>query len=149
MTPPEGPVLDLYAGVGLFALALAERDDPVLGAELNPTAVEDARANIEANQKTNVRVRQGDVTEALAAWPAAPRECIVLDPPRTGAGAPVVRAVAARRPACVVYVSCDPPTLGRDLAVFAKNGYVPDTVQAFDLFPDTFHLETVVRLMPR
>jgi 23S rRNA (uracil1939-C5)-methyltransferase len=149
MTPQEGPVLDLYAGVGLFALALAERDDAVLGAELNPTAVEDARANIEASQKTNVRVRQGDVTEALGSWPAAPRESIVLDPPRTGAGAAVVRAVAARRPACVVYVSCDPPTLGRDLAVFAKNGYVPDTLRAFDLFPDTFHLETVVRLLPR
>jgi len=149
MTPQGGPVLDLYAGVGLFALAVAERADSVLGAELNPVAVEDARANIEANHKKNVRVRQGDVTEALASWPAVPGESIVLDPPRTGAGAAVVRAVAARRPACVVYVSCDPPTLGRDLAVFAKNGYAPDTLHAFDLFPDTFHLEAVVRLMPR
>ena len=142
-------MLDLYAGVGLFALALSGRADAVLGAELNPVAVEDARANIEANRKTNVRVRQGDVTESLASWPAAPGEPIVLDPPRTGAGAPVVRAVAARRPACVVYVSCDPPTLGRDLAVFAKQGYAPDAIRAFDLFPDTFHLETVVRLIPR
>ena len=149
MAPPGGRVLDLYAGVGLFALALAAQSDEVLGAELNPVAVEDARANIEANGTKNARVRQGDVQEALASWPAAPGERVVLDPPRTGAGGVVAKAVAARRPDCVVYVSCDPPTLGRDLAAFAKQGYAPDTVRAFDLFPDTFHLETVVRLMPR
>jgi 23S rRNA (uracil1939-C5)-methyltransferase len=149
LTPAAGTVLDLYAGVGLFALALADRADQVLGAELNPVAVEDARANIETNQKKNVRVRQGDVQEALASWPAAPGERVILDPPRTGAGAPVVKTLAARRPDCVVYVSCDPPTLGRDLAAFARHGYAPDAVRAFDLFPDTFHLETVVRLIPR
>jgi 23S rRNA (uracil1939-C5)-methyltransferase len=149
MTPAGGAVLDLYAGVGLFALALADRAERVLGAELSHIAVEDARANIEANAKTNVRVRQGDVAEALASWPAEPGERIVLDPPRTGAGAAVVRAVAERRPECVVYVSCDPPTLGRDLAVFAKHGYSVDGVRAFDIFPDTFHVETVVRLRPR
>jgi 23S rRNA (uracil1939-C5)-methyltransferase len=149
LTPKGGRVLDLYAGVGLFALALAGQADEVRGAELNPFAVEDARANIEASQRTNVRVRQGDVQEVLSSWPPSADEKIVLDPPRTGAGAPVVRAVAARRPAAIVYVSCDPPTLGRDLAVFARHGYEPDTIRAFDLFPDTFHLETIVRLTPR
>jgi tRNA/tmRNA/rRNA uracil-C5-methylase (TrmA/RlmC/RlmD family) len=93
-------------------------------------------------------VRQGDVAEALASWPAEAGERVILDPPRTGAGAALVRAVAERRPECVVYVSCDPPTLGRDLAVFAKHGYAPDSMQAFDLFPDTFHVETIVRLRP-
>jgi 23S rRNA (uracil1939-C5)-methyltransferase len=149
LTPKGGTALDLYAGVGLFALALAEQADEVLGAELNPVAVEDARANIETSQRKNVRVRQGDVQEALASWPASAGERIVLDPPRTGAGGPVVKALAARRPECVIYVSCDPPTLGRDLAVFGKHGYAPDTMRAFDLFPDTFHLETVVRLTAR
>lgn len=149
MTLPGGAMLDLYAGVGLFALALADRAERVLGAELNHIAVEDARVNIEVNGKTNVRVRQGDVEEALASWPAEAGERVILDPPRTGAGAAVVRAVAERHPGCVVYVSCDPPTLGRDLAVFGKHGYGPESVRAFDLFPDTFHLETVVRLMPR
>jgi 23S rRNA (uracil1939-C5)-methyltransferase len=149
LAPAGGPVLDLYAGVGLFALALAGQADAVLGAELSPVAVEDARANIEANQKQNVRVRQGGVQEALASWPASSGERIVLDPPRTGAGAPVVKAVAARRPEAIVYVSCDPPTLGRDLAVFARQGYAPDAIRALDLFPDTFHLETIVRLIPR
>ena len=72
----------------------------------------------------------------------------MLDPPRTGAGAHVVAAIVARQPEAVVYVSCDPPTLGRDLAAFARAGYRPDRLLAFDLFPDTFHLETVVRLVP-
>jgi tRNA/tmRNA/rRNA uracil-C5-methylase (TrmA/RlmC/RlmD family) len=57
-----------------------------------------------------------------------------------------VRALTARRPERIVYVSCDPPTLGRDLRAFAEAGYAPDAVRAFDMFPDTFHLETVVRL---
>jgi tRNA/tmRNA/rRNA uracil-C5-methylase (TrmA/RlmC/RlmD family) len=73
---------------------------------------------------------------------------VVLDPPRTGLGPAIVRAVAARRPERIVYVSCDPPTLGRDLRTFAEAGYAPDAVRAFDLFPDTFHLETIVRLRP-
>ena len=72
----------------------------------------------------------------------------MLDPPRTGAGRGVVEAIAARRPAAVVYVSCDPPTLGRDLALFAARGYRPDAVHLFDQFPKTFHMETVVRLLP-
>ncbi len=70
----------------------------------------------------------------------------MLDPPRTGAGPEVVALVADRRPETVVYVSCDPPTLGRDLAAFASRGYHPDAVHLFDLFPDTFHMEAIVRL---
>ncbi len=70
----------------------------------------------------------------------------MLDPPRTGAGPEVVALVADREPEAVVYVSCDPPTLGRDLAAFASRGYRPDAVHLFDLFPDTFHMETAVRL---
>ena len=147
-TPAGGSVLDLYAGVGLFALPLGRRAEEVRGLELNPTAVEDARANVEAAGLTHVRIHSGDVRE-MAEWPPRPDERIVLDPPRTGAGADVVRMVAARKPASVVYVSCDPPTLGRDLKVFAAEGYAPDSIAGFDLFPDTFHLETVVHLARR
>jgi 23S rRNA (uracil1939-C5)-methyltransferase len=112
-------------------------------------AVEDARWNATQASLRNVEVQGGDVAEALARWPAEGKERIVLDPPRSGAGAEVVAAIAARRPEAVVYVSCDPPTLGRDLKAFAAHGYAPDRVRAFDLFPDTFHLETLVRLVPR
>jgi 23S rRNA (uracil1939-C5)-methyltransferase len=147
-TGAGGSVLDLYAGVGLFALPLGRRADEVRGLELSPSAVEDARANAEAAGLSHVRIHHGDVRE-MVQWPARPDERIVLDPPRTGAGAEIVRLVAARRPASVVYVSCDPPTLGRDLKVFAAEGYAPHSIAGFDLFPDTFHLETVVHLVPR
>jgi len=149
LTPRGGTVLDLYAGVGLFALALADGADAVAGVELNPIAVEDARFNARRAGLTHLRFHQGDAHDGLASWRVVPGERIVLDPPRTGAGADLVRAIALRRPAGVVYVSCDPPTLGRDLKTFAAEGYVPDVVRALDLFPDTFHLETVVRLVPR
>jgi 23S rRNA (uracil1939-C5)-methyltransferase len=149
LTPKGGPVLDLYAGVGLFALALAEGAESVVGVELNPMAVDDARHNAERAGTAHVRFHRADALEGLASSRVPPGERIVLDPPRTGAGPELVQAIASRRPAAVVYVSCDPPTLGRDLKAFAGEGYDPDAVRGFDLFPDTFHLETVVRLVPR
>ncbi len=148
LVPPGGTVLDLYAGVGLFTLPLAARGQPVMAVELSPSAADDAVANAQGARLRNVRVVTGDVREGLRSWPKAAGERIVLDPPRTGAGPEVVAAIAGRRPEAVVYVSCDPPTLGRDLASFAKTGYRPDRLLALDLFPDTFHLETVVRLLP-
>jgi len=147
LVPPGGRVLDLYAGVGLFALPLARRADDVLAVEGNPFAADDAEANAREAGLPNVRVRRSDVLSALAACPAEPGERIVLDPPRTGAGRDVVSAIASRDPAVVVYVSCDPPTLGRDLKLFAAAGYRPERIEMFDLFPDTFHLEALARLV--
>jgi tRNA/tmRNA/rRNA uracil-C5-methylase (TrmA/RlmC/RlmD family) len=141
-------VLDLYAGVGLFALPLGRRSPEVRGLELAPTAVADAQANAEAARLPHVRIQQGDVEAGLESLRPRDGEVVVLDPPRTGAGAAVVRRIAAREPAVVVYVSCDPPTLGRDLNTFAQAGYRAQAVRAFDLFPETFHLETVVTLSP-
>lgn len=148
LVPRGGPVLDLYAGVGLFALPLAARGEPVVAVEIGPFAAEDAAANTRRARLERVRVLKGDVREALRSWPRQAGERVVLDPPRAGAGPEVATAIAERRPEAVVYVSCDPPTLGRDLAAFARAGYRPDRLLAFDLFPDTFHLETVVRLVP-
>ncbi len=148
LVPPGGPVLDLYAGVGLFSLPLAPAATEVLAVEASATAVEDAESNVRAAGLDNVRVLCADVGEALLRRRAQAEERIVLDPPRTGVGPAVVAGIAGRRPKAIVYVSCDPPTLGRDLAAFGRHGYRPDTVRAFDLFPDTYHLETVVRLVP-
>lgn len=145
--PPGGTVLDLYAGVGLFALALGARAERVLGIEVNPMAVEDAAANAQRAGLTGVRIHQGDVLEGLASWRATADERVVLDPPRTGTTPLVVKAIVARRPASITYVSCDPPTLGRDLKLLAAHGYGIDAVSAFDLFPDTFHVEAVVHLL--
>jgi 23S rRNA (uracil1939-C5)-methyltransferase len=148
LVPAGASVLDLYAGVGLFALPLAARGHPVMAVELSALAADDAVANAHAARLRNIRVVTGDVREGLRSRPRETGEHIVLDPPRAGPGPEVVAAIAGRRPEAVVYVSCDPPTLGRDLARFAKTGYRPDRLLAFDLFPDTYHLETVVRLVP-
>jgi 23S rRNA (uracil1939-C5)-methyltransferase len=149
LMPPGGRMLDLCAGVGLFALAVAEGAESVVGIELNPTAVDDARHNAQQAGLPQVRFHRGDAAQGLTSARVTPDERIILDPPRTGAGPELVWAIASRKPAAVVYVSCDPPTLGRDLRAFAGEGYVPDAIRAFDLFPDTFHVETVVRLVRR
>ena len=148
LLPAEGPALDLYAGVGLFSLPLLARGQAVRAVEGDETAVEDARENARRLGLGGFRADRGDVRETLARLPREEGEQVVLDPPRTGAGLDVVELLAARRPRTIVYVSCDPPTLGRDLAHFARHGYRADSLRAFDMFPDTFHLETVVRLVP-
>jgi 23S rRNA (uracil1939-C5)-methyltransferase len=148
LLPPGGTLLDLYAGVGLFSLSAAARAEVVRAAEANPFAVEDARYNASRARQGNVQVRDGDVVQALRSWPAEPGERVVLDPPRTGAGPEVLRTLAARRPSVIVYVSCDPPTLGRDLKTLGQVGYRVDSLQALDMFPDTHHLEAVARVVP-
>jgi 23S rRNA (uracil1939-C5)-methyltransferase len=145
-TPRGGDVLDLYAGVGLFALPLARQAAQVRAIEIDPGAVAYGQENVARSGLANVRLERGDVARALAALPAGDDERVVLDPPRAGAGPEVVAAIAARRPLSVVYVSCDPSTLARDLKGFSAAGYHPAAVELFDLFPDTFHLETVVAL---
>jgi tRNA/tmRNA/rRNA uracil-C5-methylase (TrmA/RlmC/RlmD family) len=115
--------------------------------EGSPSSAEDARINAE-RAGLAVRVVEGDVRAVLPQLPAVAGEAVVLDPPRAGAGPDVLGALLARAPRAVVYVSCDPPTLARDLALLQSRGYVIDALSAWDLFPDTFHVETVVRLVP-
>ncbi len=146
LLPPGQAVLDLYAGVGLFALTIAARAARVVGIESGATAVEDAAFNAARARLRHVRFVEGDVARTLRTLAGAAGECVVLDPPRTGAGSEVVRAIAEREPPVVAYVSCDPPTLGRDLRLFAELGYRVSRLDAFDLFPDTFHLESVALL---
>ncbi len=142
-TPPGGSVLDLYSGVGLLALTLASQAERVQGVEASETAVEDANRNAEGAGLSNVRFRQADVGDALAGLPVERDERVILDPPRKGAGVATVRAVAAREPEAIVYVSCDPPTLGRDLKALREVGYKLASLELFDLFPDTFHMESI------
>jgi len=149
LLPESQRALDLYGGVGLFALPLASRGaSSVVLVEHSASAVADAKENVRRHGLRSVRVLRGDVARALLDLPADEGEAIVVDPPRTGLDRSVVEGLAARRPAALVYVSCDPTTLGRDLRRLAEVGLRPDAFHLFDLFPDTFHLETVVRLRP-
>jgi 23S rRNA (uracil1939-C5)-methyltransferase len=146
--PPGGRLIDLYAGIGLFAVALGGGRDEVHAVEGAETAAADARENARRAGLDPARVRRADVLASLDAVPRQVEERIVLDPPRAGAGCEVIEALASRRPAAIAYVSCDPPTLARDLRWLGERGYRPTSVTALDMFPDTFHLEVVVGLAP-
>jgi tRNA/tmRNA/rRNA uracil-C5-methylase (TrmA/RlmC/RlmD family) len=143
---PGETVLDLYAGVGLFARFLA---GAVGDASLVTLVEGDRRActHAEANVP-GATVLHGDVGAVLTGLRPEPADLVVLDPPREGARRTVAEAVAARRPRAVAYVACDPAALARDLAIFAENGYGLDRIRAFDLFPMTHHVECVALLVP-
>lgn len=172
---PGQNVLDLYSGAGLFTAGLAEAvgtTGTVTAVEGSPVSTADARANFAATQQ--VEVLRGSVDKVLARrWPDRVRpaltgrghrrrgrrampagelttvvrpDVVVLDPPRAGAGKAVVDAIHALGPRRVVYVSCDPATLARDLARFRHHGFTVESVQGLDLYPNTHHLETVVTL---
>jgi 23S rRNA (uracil1939-C5)-methyltransferase len=133
-------VLDLYCGAGNFALPLARRGVRVHGVERDALAVDAARANA-ARLGLDARFTAASVADALAHG-CDPVDGVVLDPPRAGA-ADAIDALVARAPRRIVYVSCDPATLARDLARLARHGHAVRMVQPVDVFPQTFHVETV------
>jgi 23S rRNA (uracil1939-C5)-methyltransferase len=142
LAEPEGArVLELYAGHGNLTVALAPGAHAITAVERDVDAAQACRDNL-AHRGTPARVVCADAAEAPRAGPV---DVVVLDPPREGA-APALPAVLALRPARVVYVSCDPESLGRDLRALAGHGYVVDRAAAFDMFPHTAHVEAVVRL---
>lgn len=142
-------VVELYCGIGTISLTLAEHAGRVIGVEAVPQAVEDAKDNARrSGLESKTRFECGDAAD-LAAQLAREGVCpdvVVVDPPRKGLAPEVVDAIARMGPDRVVYVSCDPATLARDVKRFGTLGYTPDKVEAVDLFPRTAHVETVVRL---
>ncbi len=141
--------LDLYAGVGLFAAALAVPLGPggrVVAIESDETATADAAYNL--RDLTSVRVEPGKVERVLTRLGLTRCDLVVLDPPRKGAGTEVVRRIAALSPRAIAYVACDPASLARDLATFATAGYALTALRAYDLFPMTQHVECVALLEP-
>ena len=141
-------VLDLYCGVGLFTLPLARRFRNVIAVESNSTAVRFARRNLQHAGLTNVRVVSASVTDWFRSDSSTrgPVDLILLDPPRAGAESAVIKGILDLHPSQISYVSCDPATLARDLKKLLAGGYVIDSLMAFDLFPQTHHVETVIRL---
>ncbi len=140
--------LDLYCGVGLFTLPLARRFELVCGVEASDRAIDAARKNIEHARFENVRVFSDAVGDWLSenAQHTADVDFILLDPPRTGAERETIEHILKIRPAEISYVSCDPSTLARDLRLLCESVYEIQSITALDLFPQTHHVETVVRL---
>ena len=146
----EETVLDLYCGTGTISLVMAKRAGRVLGAEIVPEAIEDAKENAARNGFSNAEffcADAGAAADELARRGLRP-EVISVDPPRKGLSLQVIDAISRMAPDRVVYVSCDPGTLARDLKILAERGYQAVRAEAVDLFPRTGHVETVV-LMSR
>lgn len=146
----RGPrLLDLYCGVGSLALWLADRFQEVGGVEEAPGAIADAEINAETNAIRNTRFQAAPVEVFLRGLDrsAGGRALTVtLDPPRAGCSPAVLKSLLTLNPGRIVYVSCDPGTLARDLGILSKGGYRVEEVQPVDLFPQTAHIETAVKL---
>jgi 23S rRNA (uracil1939-C5)-methyltransferase len=135
--------LDLYAGVGLFSRPLASQFDKVIAAEISPASAADLHANLPRNAKA-VRATTEEYLQRSA--PKQRPDLVVVDPPRGGLGKRVMDALARMSPPRINYVSCDPATLARDLHALLGSGYTIAELHLVDLFPQTFHIESVVKL---
>lgn len=146
--PGTGTVLDLYCGGGGIALSLAGAARKVVGVELNPAAVADAKANAERNGFKNCEFYCAAVELLLPSLLDLRPEAVVVDPPRAGLHAKASATLLEMAPPLIFYVSCNPESLGRDLELL-KAKYAVDRLVVVDLFPHTDHVETVVRLARR
>ena len=140
-------LLDAYCGVGTLGLIAAKHCKQVIGVELNPAAVRDAAVNAKRNGIRNARFLRGDAGKFLTSL-SEPLDVVLMDPPRSGASEEFLSALCAHKPARIVYVSCGPDTLARDLRYLTARGYRAEKAQPVDLFPWTGHVETVL-LMSR
>ena len=141
-------VLDLYCGTGTITLCLARHAKKAIGVEIVPQAIEDAKFNAAQNGMENAEffcMDAGQAAKMLADRRTRP-DVIVVDPPRKGVSSDVIEAISAMAPQRVVYVSCDPATLARDLKLLTAAGYTLQTAEAFDLFPRCAHVETICLL---
>jgi 23S rRNA (uracil1939-C5)-methyltransferase len=141
-------VFDLYAGTGAISLTLARQARAVYGIEVVPAAVEDAQRNARANGITNCTFLAGEVRHVLPelARQGVRADVVIADPPRAGFHPKALAGLLAQGPRRIVYVSCNPATLARDLATLCAGGYRIVAVQPIDMFPHTAHIEVVVRL---
>lgn len=146
----EETVIDAYCGIGTITLALAKKAKEVYGIEIVEMAVEDAKRNAALNGVENVTYQLGAAEEVMLKWAVEERtaDLLVVDPPRKGLEGQFIDAVLEMKPSKMVYVSCNPATLARDLALLAEGGYNVEKIQPVDLFPQTNHVECVA-LMSR
>ena len=138
--------IDLYAGVGLFTLPLARRFEEVIGVEAHPQAAADLAVNARDVPGKKIRAIAGTAFDFLRRCAQMEPDLVVMDPPRAGVGAATLKLLLALRPKRLHYVSCSPPTLARDVGFLLQHGYRLDSLELFDCFPQTYHIESVARL---
>lgn len=137
---------DLYCGVGLFTLPMARRFNKVIGVEEHPAAADFAKKNVENARLNNVKISAKSVGKFLSENRTTKVDLVVIDPPRAGTEKQTIAGIAELKPSQISYVSCEPSILARDLRTLIDAGYAIEKITALDLFPQTHHVETVVRL---
>ncbi|MBC1797924.1 23S rRNA (uracil(1939)-C(5))-methyltransferase RlmD [Listeria booriae] len=144
----EETVIDAYCGIGSISLCLAKEAKHVYGVEIVPQAIEDARANAKLNKIDNVTFAVGKAEEVIPDWfkQGIKADVLVVDPPRKGCDDALLQTILKMKPKRVVYVSCNPATLARDMLVLTEGGYEAKMVQPVDMFPQTTHVECVTVL---
>ena len=142
-------VIDAYCGIGTISLFLAQKARNVYGVEIVPEAIEDAKKNAELNGISNVEFAVGEAETVIPEWyeNGVVADVLVVDPPRKGCDDKLLQTIINMKPKKVVYVSCNPATLARDLRVLEDGGYQTVEVQPVDMFPQTMHVECVAQLI--
>ncbi|HWL24601.1 MAG TPA: 23S rRNA (uracil(1939)-C(5))-methyltransferase RlmD, partial [Ureibacillus sp.] len=144
----EETVIDAYCGIGTISLFLAQKAKKVFGVEIVPEAIEDARRNAQLNEITNAEFAVGAAETVITDWYKAGNtaDVLVVDPPRKGCDESLLNTIIDMKPKKVVYVSCNPGTLARDLRILEDGGYKTTDLQPVDMFPMTTHVECVAKL---
>jgi 23S rRNA (uracil1939-C5)-methyltransferase len=142
-------VIDAYCGIGTISLFLAQKAKKVFGVEVVPEAIEDARRNAQLNGFTNVEFAAGEAEVVIPKWykEGNSADVLVVDPPRKGCDETFLQTIIDMKPKKVVYVSCNPATLARDLRILEDGGYKTIEVQPVDMFPQTTHCEAVAKIV--
>ena len=145
----EENVIDAYCGIGTISLFLAQKARKVYGVEIVPEAIEDAKKNAELNEISNVEFAVGEAETVIPEWygNGVVADVLVVDPPRKGCDEKLLQTIINMKPKKVVYVSCNPATLARDLRILEDGGYQTVEVQPVDMFPQTMHVECVAQLI--
>lgn len=145
----EETVIDAYCGIGTISLFLAQKAKKVYGVEIVPEAIEDAKRNAKLNNIDNAEFEVGEAEVVIPNWykQGIKADVIVVDPPRKGCDEALLKTILKMKPKKVVYVSCGPATLARDLKILEEGGYQTVEVQPVDMFPHTTHVETVAKLI--
>ena len=141
-----GVALDLYSGVGLFTLPLAQKFEQVIAVEAQPSAAADLAANARLVPGNKIRAVAASAFDFLRRCAQRDVDLVMMDPPRAGADAATLKLLVELRPKLLHYVSCSPPTLARDLGLLLRHGYRLDNLELFDCFPHTYHIESLARL---
>ncbi|MGD6843751.1 23S rRNA (uracil(1939)-C(5))-methyltransferase RlmD [Bacillus infantis] len=144
----EESVIDAYCGIGTISLFLAKKAKKVFGVEIVPEAIEDAKRNAALNGITNAGFAVGEAEKVIPDWykEGNQADVLVVDPPRKGCDEALLQTILSMKPKKVVYVSCNPATLARDLRILEDGGYKTEEVQPVDMFPQTMHCEAVAKI---